>query len=65
MSIHPRHWVVLANRRDLADPVWLLVYLVRLQEVLRDLGVEVSSDLNQVKSRFIDGTVPIGNNFPS
>jgi hypothetical protein len=64
MRIHPQHWVVFTNRRDLADPVWLSAYLVRLQEVLWNLGVEVSNDLNQVKSRFIDGTVPIGNKYP-
>jgi hypothetical protein len=57
--------VIFANRRDLADHVWLSTYLVKLQEVLRNLGVEVPNDLNQVKARFMDGTVPIWNKFPS
>jgi hypothetical protein len=25
MSIHPRHWVVFANRQDLADQAWMSV----------------------------------------
>jgi hypothetical protein len=62
--IHPRHWVVFANRKDLAVKIWFPAYLARLQAILRNLGIEVSDNLNVVKSRYIDSTVPIGKKFP-
>jgi hypothetical protein len=64
MSIHPRHWVAFVNRQDLANHAWMLVYLMRLQEVVWNLGIEVPDDLAQVHCRFIDSTVPIGKKFP-
>jgi hypothetical protein len=63
-SIHPRHWVVFANRKDLADEIWFPAYLTRLQAIFRHLGIGVSDDLNVVKSSYIDSTVPIGKKFP-
>jgi hypothetical protein len=64
MSIHPHHWVVFANRKDLANQAWMSAYPTRLQVVVGNLAIEVPDDLAQDHCRFIDCTLPIGKKFP-
>jgi hypothetical protein len=64
MSIHPRHWVVFANRCEISDDDWMPGYLTRLQQAVRSLGIVAPDDLGQVHLHFIDSTVPIGKQFP-
>ena len=61
MSIHPRHWSVMGNLKDLTDDIWLPGYMRKLKQCISKHKELNDDEADNVMKHFkFYGNLPLG-----